>query len=413
MSNTPSLSQLINFCLSYKFFPFIPFIADVVLPSSLQPMFVLGANSSHPFFIFDIFSVLFFFIAVSKNKINKVKPDLILLIGIYFLFAIGSSLINNPGRFFADLHYCLDFISYAFLFRFAIYNKTEISILFVIFRFFIIFLSLQIFLGFFGFVDIGSVDDFGLVRVGTTAGSTNMTSHLLFLLCVISLFGLEKKTSIILLLVVTGLAIFFTLCRGAILAFVLYIACYILYVLKNKHFFAKIGFAVFAVGLLFSLNYYFHLSELLEARQEASMAFSGGTDYTAGRTERWEKVFKALDKNDSYLFGEGLATTPMNRGELYSPKKIEEKTFSPHNVYIGVLCETGIITLLIFILILCITLKRFYKIDKVLFFGILSFYGVTYMTEIVGYTLDFSVLLWFAYYNFYNRDSLIAARESA
>ena len=352
MSDKPSISQVIRFCFSYKFLPFIPFLSDIILPSSIQSLFVLGKDSSYPFYLFDIFIFLFFLIALSKDKIKIVKPDLLKLIIFYVLCVFFSTIANNIFHLFVGLHYCIDFILYAFLFRFAFYNKTEVSIVLMGFRFLIFFLSIQLFLVYFGFIQFETLGNNGLMlRAGTTAGNSNMVSHLLYLLCFVSLFNLNNKIWHVIIIIVSGLGIFFTLCRGAILAYALFVVCYVFLYIKKKKFLVKIAAALLFIGVFLSLNYYFHFEEVLEARQEESLAYSGGDDYSAGRTERWENVINTLNRNNTFFWGEGVASTGMHRTEVLSSKNIDAGKFSPHNVYIALLSETGIISLLIFLCI--------------------------------------------------------------
>lgn len=413
MSDKPSFSQVIRFCLSYKFFPFIPFLTYIVLPSTIQTVFVVGKDSVHPFYVFDIFLLLFLFIGAIKNRINRQSPDLIIPIFLYVLFAIFSAIVNDIGNLFIGLHYHLEFILYAFLFRYAVYDKKEVTIVLLICKFLIIYLSIQVILIFFGFISFDSGPANIMLRGSSTAGSPNATGHILYLLLVVSLFGTETKIHRLVLFITAGIAIIFTLCRGAILGFALFFMFIFLIYELHTTFIRKITYALFVIGLLLSLNNYFHFTEILEARQEESLAYSGGDDYTAGRYRRWHNVFEALSYDNAYLFGEGHATTPMNRGEVLTEwaKTHVKKRFSPHNVYLGVLVETGIISLFIFMIMLIKSVRKFYIVDKYLFIGILVFYGVSFMTEIVTYTQNYAVLIWFAYYNFHEKRNSIGIQS--
>ena len=399
MSNIPSFSQIIRFCFSYKFFPFIPFLAYVVLPASIQQMFVLGRDSPYPFFLFEFFIFLFLLICLGKKQINRNAPDLLVPIIIYLLIAILSTVANDISRLLIGLRYHLDFILYAFLFRYVVYNKTEVSIVLLICKILILFLAAQLVLMQLGIITIAVEYSNVLFRGSSTAGAPNATGHILYLLCVVTLAETENKYIKFLIYLITGMAIFFTLCRGAILAFLLFVVGSILIYERHSKFVTKVSTIVFFIVLALTLNHYFHFTEVLEERQEQSLAYSND-DYSAGRFERWQQVLITLKNDGAFILGEGMGITPMNKGELYYLDGTSSETkFSPHNVYLGVLAETGIITLFIFLLILLKTAKRFSYIDKYLFIGIVIFYGVSFMTEVTTYTQNYAVLIWFAYYN--------------
>lgn len=402
MSDKPSFSQVVRFCLSYKILPFIPFLTYIILPASIQQMFVLGQDSPHPFYLFDICLFVFFIIGVGKKQYNRQAPNLSIWIFFYFLMAFFAAIVNDISNLSLGFHYHLDFLLYAFLFRYAIYDKKEVSIVLLICKILIVYLSIQVILIFFGFISFDSSGSSNMLRGSSTAGSPNATGHTIYLLLVMSQFVTEKRIIRLALFLVSGIAIFFTLCRGAILAFGLFVMSVFLLHELHTTIIKKITYAFLLVGSLISLNSYFHFTDILEARQEESLAYSGG-DYTAGRFVRWQAVFNTLDRDNAYIWGEGLVTTPMNRGEILSEKSVERdmrKSFSPHNVYIGVLAETGALSLVIFMVMLIYTARRFFRVDRCVFLGIIIFYGVSYMTEVTTYTQNYAVLIWFAYYNF-------------
>lgn len=401
MSDTPSISQVIRFCLSYKILPFIPFITYIVLPSSIQQFFVVGKYSPCPFYIFDICLLLFLFIVLSKNKVNRQAPDLIIPIILYVLFALFSVIVNGVSSLIVGFLYHLDFVLYAFLFRYTVYNKSEINIIQHLCGILLIYLALQAVLIFFGIIHVSVETSSLMLRGSSTAGSPNATGHIIFLLCIISSFSNISIYKKLVIFLIAGLGVFFTLCRGAILGYMLYVLLSFMIYGLHISLFKKIISTIFIIGLFMTLNNYFHFIDVFEQRQEQSLAYSDGDDYSAGRFNRWDYALDGLARNNSYLFGEGLVTTPMDKGEILSYCSLKRtKAYSPHNVYIGVLVETGILSLLFFLIMLWKTLRRFYSLDKYLFLGIIIFYGVSFMTEITTYTQNYAVLIWFAYYNF-------------
>jgi O-antigen ligase len=198
-------------------------------------------------------------------------------------------------------------------------------------------------------------------------------------------------------MLISGIGIFCGLCRGAILGYILFLTLYIYTIVKNKGILKKIIALVSVVSCLLIINYHFDIWGTLQERENISESYSSG-DYSAGRFERWAKVLNYMDLHDCYLFGTKIYNTPMIRSEQGTPKGLMHE-FSPHNVYLAYLIETGIIGILLIACIYIIIMKRVLHYDRDLFIGLLIFMGVSFNTELCTNTLAYTFIFCFIYYS--------------
>jgi len=395
------MKKVIRFLISCRFLILISFLASLLLNSSLEDRFVIQFGLNQSFFIFDVISLFTFCIYIARDNerlIFKSRDLYIFLVLLFYLLsALCFSIVNSISEPVIKMYYCLDFILWGFLLMFVKYRAEDLKIIIKILLFAYFYLCIQTFILAFGFVQYdqdASAQVGNLLRASTTAGTENLSSYLIYLLMILLYFYYEKLKYYI--LIIGGLSIFLTLCRGGILVYSAFVCCVLIKELWYKALMKKVIYTVVIMTVGISLNSVFHFNKVLKAREEVSESYSDG-DYSAGRFDRWNDLFKRLDTKNSYLFGLGIGVTPMHRSEISNDKGWIQ--FSPHNVYLGILGETGVLSLLLFIILLISVLVRLYKIDILLFCGLLSFVLIGYNTEIVTYTYFFSLLIWFMFYN--------------
>ena len=126
--------------------------------------------------------------------------------------------------------------------------------------------------------------------------------------------------------------------RTALASFAIGLIAFIIFIKMRTWF--KIYFLVFSISSVFILFLYFAESDLIKSRVQSSLEQKD----TAGRIEIWDTVLPIF--YNSPILGVGLT----GYAEVVVP--VYGETTSPHNVYIEVLCYTGIVGFFVFLLFL-------------------------------------------------------------
>lgn len=202
--------------------------------------------------------------------------------------------------------------------------------------------------------------------------AASLTIKIPFLLLGITHFSGIKKNFILLAFFFAGLAVFLTGARTSLLNLLLIVAVYVFYYLKintfNKSSFLKV--LVLIIPLIFALfisNRSFEKSKNNERYVSVENRFSqiNTTDASAkARLTYWGNALKISNANP--LLGIGLGNY---RIESIPYEKTTENDFTvsldPHNDFLEILAETGIINALLylslFVFILFINIKRVLK----------------------------------------------------
>lgn len=379
-----------------KYLLLSPMLMEILLPSGIQSRFYLFSQSNLPIFLFDIIAIVYFLVYMCFVKWRKINNKITLSILILYLyFVISIALLKGTECIVYKFYYCLDFIYIGIILYFIRFSDKELKFIALVFKWIIYYLTICTVLTTFNIYSYETSDSAtvgNLFQGSSPAGTSNLTGHLIFLLCVFCMHFQEHKKRPI--LVISGIGIFLTLCRGAILVYFSFLLFYVFFTLSKINFKKKIFYLLIFSSTFYVLADYLHIFEILETRQEVSMKYSKG-DYSAGRFERWNAVFEKIDDTTKLLTGYSFGSTTMHRTEQGEVGKIQ---FSPHNVYIGIIAETGIFTLFLFFILQFFILKKAYKIDKLLFTGLFLFFCISYMTEIVTCLSTFSIFIWLIYY---------------
>lgn len=191
----------------------------------------------------------------------------------------------------------------------------------------------------------GGFETGGIFRVSTTIGAATGTAMVVMMLGILctSYFTFSKKNSISLLLLTT-VAIFYSISRGSILVWSAYL---VIYVYKNylvgRHSMKKfILLAVFGFAAVYAYQHGI-LDPLIE-RQER---LNENDNILANRDVKYEQALSIF--KDSYYMGIGSGMIRPDKSLLGN---ITTKySFSPHNAFLLLLAELGIvgISVLIFL----------------------------------------------------------------
>lgn len=230
-------------------------------------------------------------------------------------------------------------------------------------------------------------DYVGVMRISTTVGAATGTGLILLVLGVLStsVYTMPKKYKIA-LLILTTIAILFTISRGATISWLLYCAYYFYhYYFKHKKLRHKVYAALSVVVVLLALNNMGVFDPMYERSQQL-----GGLEDATGRNERMQKGLSIYEKSGKVGVGSG---------QVFPEKSIESKIKSPylmapHNVYIILLAEYGWLgTLLILSMLLMIFAHFDYRKPSSVFVWV--FLAINFNTEGCILAAEFFSLLMF------------------
>lgn len=369
----------------------------LLLPAFLMALFPwsLEYKLNIPICDYDL-SILLIpgFIIIATGKINSQNKSMIdNCIYAFFLFALFS-LISLDRQYIGHYLIGIEFI-WAFTFAKTIeFNENFNTILLyssLLLLAAIFFQQVSLSLGL-GFIESGQAQIIeltdGVLRVGTSVGAATITAIFVCLLVGV-IITIEQNIIIALISFAIGMtSVFLSGTRSAMIVMVVMAIKYLFFSeLKISRIFKAI---IIVLVVIYMLPF---MESIVDARNETAF---NGEDYTSGRVERWNYALDILSKSaGSYLFGAGAGTVPIT---AFSTNI--KNLASPHNVYIGVLFQFGVISLVVFLLFLwkkmkySIQLAGLNSANVCLIMSIL----VSWNTEIVPLMFVYAFYFWLLYY---------------
>jgi O-antigen ligase len=275
-------------------------------------------------------------------------------LGIFFYALIHSVYLDIPNidaALFNDLNYCY----FAILYLLFPLSKEEIGFTKWPMILCTLFLNLEVILYSLGILSYGAINDSsvqsfgGVMRISTSIGAATGTAVILMMISAISVsvYKISKMLRWILLLIGT-IGVFFTVSRGAIISWSVFVLVFI-YVkyLRNVTLTKKIG-SFISIAFLFGAFYFLGaFNPLIERNAE-----KGDVNVTSGRDVRVEAAMRMY--HASHEIGVGL-------GQVFSDKSVSNiiksnHKMAPHNTYVTVLAEQGFIGAFLFILLFLVIL---------------------------------------------------------
>jgi hypothetical protein len=341
----------------------------------------------YDFFVFTFLGLFALSVRLLSHRTGSVDKCAIALALTALVFDIRFFSDNYFAHFAIGTEFVIGYlfaknIKYTKKVLFFIYNSSFALLLLVLLQQ----VSFAFGLGYFssGQQEIELTD--GVYRVGTTIGGSTYTGVFVVLLAGILL--VLTKSQLIRYAIIL-LAIFSSILSGtrSSMIVILLIGAYMLVKTKGvSNFYKIIAFVAFLVLLLPSLE------RVVEVRNEA--AELGGADLTSGRTERWTDLFEYMNQDQSrYLVGNGGGTVPIS-----NHNKHIKVLASPHNGYLGMLFEYGILGLLFLLVFLYKKVRPMFGHYSEGFIALVFSLLVSWNSEVITLSFLYSFYFWLLYF---------------
>lgn len=380
--------------------PLVPFVAQWLLPISIENNLYIKIGDYIPFFIFNI--CYFIYILKYRLIVNRdvelipkgVRISTIVFIIIYLLYSLVHGMLIGIDNLLAFMVNNQVFVYSLFLFMLHPMDRDMIERTKYIVVPVAILLCLEVLLYSFGILtyshDLHSeVVRNGVMRISTTIDAATGSAVVMVMLGVMILYYSEIKIYYrISLIILITVSIFLLQSIGSILVWVLYVAYYF-YVkyFRGKTYNFKIKNLLILVVLvvcLFKTGVYRPFEERYHELKEDNRIGTG----------RDELVAKALKiYSESGGFGVGLGQTNYNKS-LQLIKLSRTYPLGVHNYYLCVLIELGFWGLFFLIIYLVNLIKFIDKRDPIAFYLLLLF-TITFCLEPVFIRTEFTCFVVF------------------
>ena len=353
------------------------------------PLIMLMPSSYITVYVAFFIIYSYFFLFIKKIKIKIFFTDY--LIFIFFLFSILSTIVGYGGsdyliliKSIADIRFALLFLLIRNLFH---HNIMKIDILLIVSVVCVIFLSLDIFLQFIYGKDILGYPQIegrygGVFGDEAIAGGYLQKFSILAISCLCYLkFKKINKNKLLLffLVIILGMAILVTLDR---IPFIIYSLSLLLLSISLKGFRKIIFLGTLIIIIFFNIMY--KNNELIKYRYapiyKNAQIFTSHiinliqkSDNNKTNNEKLEEItirtgveYYALFKSALYVFkhnfwlGSGSKSYIKKCNELTKYKKDLLCAPHPHNVYLEILINQGIVGFIIFVIFLLTILNKYY-----------------------------------------------------
>jgi len=211
-------------------------------------------------------------------------------------------------------------------------------------KFIWIFVGVSSMLMLIGFMSLGNISDLDGGRMSVMGGGPIVFSRWMMIAVLIIFFNKNKYSKFLYLLIPLFLFMSFTAgSRGPIYSFLIVIFFYFLFSFR-KNFFKIILFSLVAILSILSLS----LTE--NNKGVGSQSTSRVFNISTGSYSRIDRVDRSLNLVLNAPFGVGIGNWAQESNKL-SDHQHEDKQY-PHNIFLELVNESGIIVLLIFIILL-------------------------------------------------------------
>lgn len=344
----------------------IPIILRWLLPVSIEDRLIINFFGIY-FFMPDFMYLIYILTHKREDILYKHRKTALAFLGLSFGFVLFHMLFSE-----GDLNYKLNVLigSFSFIYIPFIYIKwpldkdgfEKIKITLIVSLLILCGEVLLYSLGILVYTTAdgddltdGLYDTGGIMRISTTVGAATGTAIIILMLgCIVTGYYKMGKVKLYSLFILITVTLLFTVSRGSLLIWLIYVGIYAYKKVSDLSFFKKIGFIIVLAVSLVVLNNR-GAFEPLKYRMEMNKA-----DESTGRDDLNNAAVRLIE--DSGYFGVGI-------GNVFPEKNIQYKLNVPyyigmHNTYLVYVAEIGIIGLffLLMFYLFVIGQLRFHKI---------------------------------------------------
>lgn len=339
-------------------FLLFPMISHWIFPSGLEILLTI-ITPYYAFYIPDVF--IFIYILLYKRYaffniflLNNQKKTMLVVSFLLIGYAFCLGIANDNSEILLPITSCFSWLYITVIFVFFPLSKTQLECT----KFFIIpallVICLEVVLYSLGILHYTSSSGEmlrgqeygGISRISTTIGAATGTALIILILGIIctSKYKIPLWLKVCIYLLVS-ISIIFTISRGSIITWLVYLFCSALFWWLSKGVVVKKVFVpVFVIGVVATSNYLGLFDPLVQRNEMLS---------SSKQIESNRDVLRAKSLNIasvSYYLGVGL-------GQVFPEKSISELIHSnyrtaPHNTYLVVLAELGVFGLILFLFVI-------------------------------------------------------------
>lgn len=376
----------------------IPMFTHWLLPSGMESMLYYSMGIGY-FYLPNVcyFIYLFSYKSLHNQVVytRKQKTVFLFLIVILFLFSLFQILLSQDVDEKNETFFIINNLSFVYLpFIFFCFPLDHNHIRSLRFYFLIVWfiICVEVILLSLGVAIVGhdmteglTADYAGVFRVHTTVGASTGTSVVVYIMGILltSFFNYDKKISFV-VIILTSIAVLYSVSRGAILAWGIYVVLFFYRdYFKKARFKWKIFYLIIALVSIVAL-YQYHFFDPIIARNE----MKDKSTMMSGRSELSQEALKVAEESNYMGVGPG---------NVFPDKSIIEEIkirhyVRIHNLYLLYLAENGIIGCFFILLILALSLRGldYYQTYTWL---LVAIFGISCSTEMIFAWAEFMPLL--------------------
>jgi len=393
----------VNFIM--PFLLFFPMISRWILPSGIESLLIVEYKF-YSLYLPDLTLLIYLYLQRRFGSINKdlfnlsfeKKFKLIAFLLIGYAFIIGVA--NNNSEIILPITSCFSWLYLTIIFVFFPLSKEQIEISKYIMIPTLLFLCVEILLYSLGIIqytsssgkELEAQEYADIYRISTTIGAATGSALIIMILGIVctTRYKIPKWLKFT-IYIITSVSILFTISRGAILTWTLYlILAFAIYFFSNGFTLKKYLFLFFLAGLLIEFN---HLG-VFEPLVQRTAQLSYDNQVESGRDVLRKKTMNII--SESYYMGVGL-------GQVFPDKDVLNRIHSshktaPHNSYLIIFAELGFVGLVLFLFML-IMMSLYLDYSKAAFWAWVFLLLVNFNTEGVLLHSEFWSAVLFFYLN--------------
>lgn len=226
----------------------------------------------------------------------------------------------------------------------------------------------------------GLYDTGGIMRISTTIGAATGSAIIIMILgCIVTGYYKFRKATLYILIILVSVTLLFTISRGSILVWILYLSFYFLKHLRRVSFSRKLLYCI-VIGAALVVFDDLGFFEPLKNRMEANKG-----DQSTGRDDLNDKALNLIESSD--FLGVGI-------GHVYPEKIIQFHLDVPnfvgmHNTYLTYLAEIGFVGLMLLIVFYIALLSQLHVMNNSLSVVLFCILLVNFNTEAVFVDQEF------------------------